>query len=144
MEVMFRVFLCQKHSRKPTGSKMENLRFCSYIHTIVRVGPPQTRPKFMKILSRSALFESPEIDSEIDRFLHQKLPHKRPLKSKHGPAGRPLGTPKGPPGGLPGTQVPKLMTLGVDFGAYLTPRASNLSQNRRSGRPRGPSPSYIV
>ena len=52
------------------------------------------------------------------------------LKRKHDPDD-PWGLP-GIPGGLPGTQVPKFMILGIDFATYLTPRALNLRQNRRS------------
>ena len=47
----------------------------------------------------------------------------------------PWGTPWGHLRDLPGFKVPKCMILDVDLGAYLTYRASNLTQNRRSERP---------
>ena len=58
--------------------------------------------------------------------------------------GDPLGDPLGIPWGPPWDPGPEIDDSEIYFRAYLTPRASNLSQNRRSGRPRGTSPSYIV
>ena len=43
--------------------------------------------------------------------------------------------PWGPPGHLPGSQVSKVSILGVDLGAYLTPRASKvLKMNPKSAQ----------
>ena len=125
LNVILKVRLCQKLSRKPTNSKMKNLWFCLYIHNIVRVGPPHTRPKSMKILSRSSLFSRPKIDSEIKRFRHQKSPQKRPLKSGAGPVFGAFGTPWGPPRD-PG---PEIDDSELDFGAYFGPRAWDLRPN---------------
>ena len=52
--------------------KMKKRNFTLLYQRFLHVGHPGTSSKSIKILSRSSLFPSPNIESKINRFWHQK------------------------------------------------------------------------